>query len=487
MLGFLVAAAVSVAGATPEVLHRPADPVVLLGADIPTLQRTNPMDLVAFRFANRWEQIPVQIDERDMVDFTRVYNDNWLLGGLVRLDYTDAGTYAGPDSDPTLDADDEIVFMAKDAGVRCPAAVGAPPGVLEDQGIEVAVTDPLDGATAYVYLFIQDGSLDPAAGARYVDYTFHLLAGDYLTHYQLVAGPNPEDSAVVTDTYKHHFSDRWKSDEIRIFASGASGVDILDRHKNLFKPNKCGRSEDTFSDGEGAFIVNKNGPVRALRCYIGANSGARTERLHLFYAEREDITTFLRVHSIPSVMDFFDYSPEAAGMTYYNNNALAGVTIDGIPDVLPEGRVDWELVTGAQGSLAMLHTLSTDMPGFAPTNYYLDSTTPPVVQCTGDAFAYGSSGHYINQEIPNTDPFIGAHALFSVARTIYYLPPGVAPSDVQTLRQRADHPLTLAYSAFDFGPKPQVPASGTYAMILLGVILGGFGAGRSAIAAAQMK
>ncbi len=38
----------------------------------------------------------------------------------------------------------------------------------------------------------------------------------------------------------------------------------------------------TFSAAEGAFIVNKSGPVRALRAYIGANSGPYTGRLHVF-------------------------------------------------------------------------------------------------------------------------------------------------------------------------------------------------------------
>jgi hypothetical protein len=80
-------------------------------------------------------------------------------------------------------------------------------------------------------------------------------------------------------------------------SGGATGADILDRHKNLFAPGNCVRSEDTFSAAEGAFIVNKSGPVRALRAYIGANSGPYTGRLHVFYARRELITTYLRVHA----------------------------------------------------------------------------------------------------------------------------------------------------------------------------------------------
>ncbi len=103
----------------------------------------------------------------------------------------------------------------------------------------------------------------------------------------------PRDSTITTSTYSQHFSDRWVDDPLRITTQGASGVDILDRHKDLFAPGTCERSEDTFSAGEGAFIVNKSGPVRALRTYVGANSGPFTERLHVFYQRREDITTYL--------------------------------------------------------------------------------------------------------------------------------------------------------------------------------------------------
>jgi hypothetical protein len=37
-------------------------------------------------------------------------------------------------------------------------------------------------------------------------------------------------------------------------------------------------------------------------------------------------------------------------------------------------------------------------------SYYTDDTTPPFVQCTGDAFEYGASGTTIASAIPNTDP-----------------------------------------------------------------------------------
>ena len=445
-------------------LNRPADPVVLTGADVPALQGIAPGTLVAFKFDGGWEQIPVQVDERAVINFTQVYNGNTTYGNYSRLDYTDAGTFTGADPDAALDADDEIVFMAEDTGQACPLYAAPPAGVVKDSAVQAAVTDPVDAAAGYVYLFAQDGSLDPAAGKQYVDYTFSLTAGDYKTKYKISAGPNPENSTIETDYYARHFSDRWKSDGVSIFAGSSTGVDILDRHKNLFAPGVCGRSEDTFSAAEGAFIVNKNGPVRALRSYVGANSGPRTQRQHAFYAQREDVTTHLRVHSIPAIMDFFDYSPAAAGMTYANNNMPEGVVIDGAADTVPTDTIRWELVRGVPGALVMLHAMSTNIVGMTIGAYYLDELNSATTQCTGDAHAYGQSGHYVIgvptsslPEIPNTDPKTAGFKLLSLSRTVYYMAPGTTAEDVQVLQDRSARPMTAAFQAWQFDDAATVP------------------------------
>ena len=133
--------------------------------------------------------------------------------------------------------------------------------MVHGSGQQLRVIDLTDNSVGAVYLFRRNGTLDPGAGKHYVQYDFSLASGDYKTTYRFADGPNPENSRVTTPYYSHHFGDRWQSDELEITAPGASGVDILDRHKNLFAPSNCGRSEDTFDDAEGAFVVNKVGPV----------------------------------------------------------------------------------------------------------------------------------------------------------------------------------------------------------------------------------
>lgn len=436
-------------------LNRPSDPVILTGADLPSFVGVPPARIAAFKYSGGWQQIPVQVDERAVVDFSTVYN-GYVSAGVTNLFYTDSNTYTGPDSNTNIDGNDEIVFMASDAGDQAPY-YWQPAGAISGTGIKVTITDPVDpGAIAYVYLFRHNGTLSPDAGQQYVTYNFVLNSGDYKTTYKIDDGPNPENSTITTPYYKHHFLDRWKNDELHIYTGGATGVDILDRHKDLFTPDYCSRSEDSFCNGEGAFVVNKSGPVRALRSYIGANSGPLTQRDHLCYARRQDINTYLRVHQIPGIVDFFDYSPAASGMTYRNNNNTAGVTIDGNPETLTQGVIHWEQVDGPQGGLTIVSNVTTNIPGISPTSYYLDDTTPPYTQCTGDAYAYGSSGVWINQTIACTDPAQSCTGTLGATRVLYYDAPGRSVADAVTRHNWADNPVTCASSSWQDATGPAI-------------------------------
>jgi hypothetical protein len=442
-----VAAPTTPAGAVP--VNRPADPVVLTGATVASLVGANPKTVVGFaRTATAWRQIPIQIDERTVLNFGRVYKST--PGNVNVLGYADKNTYAGADSNRKLDADDEIAFMARDAGLAAGAA--SPPAATKaGTGVQVRITDPLvPGSESYVYLFRRKGgTLQPGAGRHYVQYSFNLLSGNYKKTYKLQDGPNPENSLAVGAYYRHHFSDRWTSDSIQVTAPGSSGVDVLDRHKALFAPGNCTRSENTFNDQEGAFITNKVGPVRAIRSYIGANSGPNTQREHVFYDRREDIRTYLRVHAIPSIMDFMDYSGAASGMTYRNELNQGGVTIDGTPETPAAGAPTWEQVTGAPGSITTVAQLQTTFALSGLTSYYLDDSTPPVTQCTGDAAAIGSSGLWVQGSIPCTDPQLGCAHRLTGTRIMYFGPPGATAAGATSLRNGVLQPL--ATSALRWG------------------------------------
>jgi hypothetical protein len=451
LVGAVMAAGGGAAGAAP--LTRQADPVVVPGASLPTLSTFGKALIVGFAYdGSAWKHIPIQIDERALVDLGKVYNQlafpNYPTpNGVKVLTYTAGNTFTGNDPNKKLDADDELVFMARDAGVVAPTGA-LPTGVVPGSGVEIHVTDPLaPGSEGFVYLFrkAKGAKLPQGAKVKYVKYNFKLLSGNYKKTYKITQGPNPENTTVKGATYEHHFGDRWMSDSLKVTAPGASRVDILDRHKALFAPGVCGRSEDTFNAAEGAFVINKAGPVRALRSYIGANSGPSTQRTHLFYDQREDIVTDLRVHAIPSIMDVMDYSAAASGMTYRNSLNPTGVTVDGSPDSVTAGAPTWEQVTGPQGSVTTVAQLLTSFTPSGLTSYYLDSVTPPVTQCTGDASAYGTSGLSITGAIPCTDPFTACTQTLQGVRTMYFESPGATAA---TAEARTDQVLTpLAVTA----------------------------------------
>jgi hypothetical protein len=237
-------------------------------------------------------------------------------------------------------------------------------------------------------------------------------------------------------------------------------------------PGYCGRTEDTFAQGGGAFIANKSGPVRAIRSYMGANSGPYTQRDHLFYDRIEEGVLYHRVHEIGSGYNNTDYSPSASGMTYANNLNQSGVTIDGVPDSVTTGTIAWELATGAQGSVVRSFTTDTTIAGLDENSYYVDDTDPADDPCTGDDNAlYGTSGPWWIG-ITCTDPVRPecagtADDLRGFKRT-YYEAPGLTVADAMALDQEARTPLVVTVQGFAPTPVPTAPIA-PLAILLLGV------------------
>ncbi|MHC4513227.1 MAG: hypothetical protein ACYTGW_04600 [Planctomycetota bacterium] len=430
MLG-LLCAAVAAQGA------RTQDPVVIVGASLPGLLGKDPHTIVAFRYDKGWQQIPVQVDERTLVPVSQIRKNNKLTTKV--LVYADPNTFTGADPDNKFDADDELCFMARDAGG--PAGFGDPAGVVAGSRQGLTVIDPVSNSKSHVYLFLSQGSLRPDAGKDYVKYTYNLKSGAYKTTYRL-SGTNPEDSPVVTSDYEAHFSDRWILDGLKIKTGAATGVDILDRSKFQFVPGSCKRTTDTFSAGGGAMIANIDGPVRAIRSVVGANSGSTTSRDWICYQGRLDMITWLRVHAIQATWWFMDYSPAASGMTYYDDLNTKGVTIDGKPDTVNFGKLTWQLVAGKQGSLTHSIFRATDITRIVDSSFYDDSIRPTWNQCTGDGFAYGASGPTTGG-LPNTDPLRGPANNYVASWVLYMDAPGVTMQQAVQKAAAAARPFTV--------------------------------------------
>ncbi|HYI37303.1 MAG TPA: hypothetical protein VEX39_11885 [Thermoleophilaceae bacterium] len=429
-----LAAALAAFAAPAAALDRPADPVVVSGAKAPALLGAEPGKVVAFAWRrSRWRQVPVQVDERKLVDLRAAYPASVDCGGKPlcyrptstgpQLRYADPRTLIGPDPDARVDSDDEVALMARDTGSRAPAGTPRPPRVVTGLRQELAVTDPLTRSRAYVYLFRSRGGLRQGAGKSYVDYRFRPGGGIYPAGYSFASGPNPESSTVTTPYYRRFFADRWRESGARITAPGATGVNVLDRNEAQFSPDFCGRSTLTFALGEGAFLGNRSGPVRAIRSVVGANSGPMSEREHVFYDRRTDETTYLRVHPIPGIMSFWDYSQAASGMRYADNNNPAGVIVDGRPDSVAAGPLRWESLDGRQGAVTHVFSWESTLPPSAMTSFYRDDAAASACPGDADGSFHGASGPWVTAPIGTTDGTNPAERL-TARRTTFFDAPG---------------------------------------------------------------
>jgi hypothetical protein len=490
----LVPALLLLAGCTKygASLARLEDPVVMTGAQLPTLLGQAPVKVVGFAWdGSAWHQVPVQVDERDLVNPATILHraSPALLpdgsqfkilaytqpqAALQAQGYTAWDTYTPADSDPTFDANDELSFLANDTGVSVPAGTAAPAGVQAATRAVVHVTDPIAaGQDGYLYLYAASSATPAAAGNSGVHYTFSLDSGDYRATYHMGSAalapnntttPNPEHSTVVTPTYSLGFGDRWLNNGLDVTAGKvAAPTNLLERGRYQFAIGVCGRSEDTFdnvipsSPYEAAFIVNVSGPVRGIRSYMGANSGTYTAGTDVFYPQREDSWVDLRVHTIPGVMAFDDLTTGLSGLTYSDDTAPSGVPVDGVNDALPSGVPSWQMVSSAtHGSFVTVRSISTDVPSLSPSRYYLDQNPASPVPCTGDAAAWGQHGTQIAQTIACTDPTIygggncptitgqsTANRLVST-RYRYFEPSNTSATTAARLRDHALNPLQVS-------------------------------------------
>jgi hypothetical protein len=404
MAAFLHRAAVRVADAT---LDRIDAPVVVTGSRLAPLAERSAADVVGFRVVAgaagpEWEQVPLQVDERKVTNFGQVPGGAQVGGStaqgtvygtpprtaanrdLTALQYADPSTFVGADPNPAVDADDELVFMLGDTGHRAPDALADPAGVVSGSGVQLATVDPDGGGEAWIYAF-EDDDLPPLA-TDHVSYELELVSGPLTTTYRTGDGPNPETSRAVGATYEARYPDRWMEADWRITAGGATGVDVLDGMKFQFDLGSCGRSNQSFVSGgpdgypgEGVIAASIDGPVRAIRSFLGANSGPYSQRTNLIYADRQDLVTDLRVHAISSTIEWPDLSTAAIGMTYRSSLEPGGVLVDGVPDpgmptvAAPSTSVPtWEVYAGPQGTVQVAWDLDTDQPGHELQRAWVD-------------------------------------------------------------------------------------------------------------------
>ena len=363
-------------------------------------------EIAAYRWdaaASRFAEIPVQVDERFPYFLANGNSDFGFYSGTDKeLSYAwdveawkrtagecaaeyPTGQTAMADPVAGLDDDDEIVFMASDAGAKAPATAGGPAGTGSSRQ-EIAIADPLAaGATSYVYLFRTPKGSSFKATNGYVKFRRHDNADQYIDRDSFYDhdpeklgssntgyGPNlpgtvcvskdgslvprqskdrfPRDGqTVTTDRYKMVATGRWMIREMHI-AQGDSpvfGPDLIDRWKGrAFQQSPDStisvvgfEDEQVNWEANSALLGWRTGPVRAIREVWGADSGTNVTKTETYYRDAVTHRYRVRVHPIPSdgLYTSWDYNRDVAS-TYYNMAKPEGVAIDGRNDDV--GNVD---------------------------------------------------------------------------------------------------------------------------------------------------
>ncbi|HKZ87008.1 MAG TPA: hypothetical protein VJ793_25565 [Anaerolineae bacterium] len=402
--GLSTAQAQSTASQVPlaaAAVNRPQDPVVVKGANFSAFSGTLLDDLVlhAYRSGN-WTAIPFQIDEVNITG-TYVISD----GGL-------------------LDPNDELVFMAGDAGDSVSTAIW--PADTQSRlysRYAITVTDPLSvGGQAWVYLY-RSTTLTPSS-ARYITWTESAQTATAISY---TAAFSPAAFVGLSD----------------LFINGRS-ADILDRQKFRAQIFFLTLNEETLRTFVPATVtLPAVGPIRAA----ASDGGSRTA----FYGSRIDFDVTLDLSILGGFLpDFirtsFDWiSPTISGITtYYDSNTAGGVTIDGVTDAVPTTPPnDWFQVNGGAGGPGGLVAAipNVDTSGGALSNYYTDDSTCDPGD-TGDHQCYGDAGLRID----------GPGPVISFTLVAYVLPPGTTANVGETYFERADNPLTAAVAEQCFTP-----------------------------------
>jgi len=444
-----IALLVSLATTSPQMaagqVARNVEPVVLTGAALPSWSRlpavtvcapypsgttggrdahngttTVPPDvrtgvpvneIVAYRWTGlAFQEIPVQVDQRFTYclsnppssfsfysgtdqELTYAWDvESWKkTAGQCTAAYP-PGVGPTPDPVPTLDDDDEIAFMASDAGAQAPTGILAPLGTSDGQA--VTVVDPLDPShPKFVYLYRKAGGSAFTAANGYVTYTRDANADEWIDRYSIARddpevlgvsntgyGPNlsgsvcrtavspdyPPDpdgtprastdrfvrdgTTVASQSYQWRSSGRWMVRGLRVAKPGQPGVygpDLIDRWKGrAFQQSPDStislvgfEDEQVNWEANSALLGDRTGPVRAIREVWGADSGTNVTKTETFYRDAITYRYHVRVHPIPpdGLYTSWDYNHGVVAR-YYNTIKSGGVAIDGQNDDV--GQVD---------------------------------------------------------------------------------------------------------------------------------------------------
>jgi hypothetical protein len=345
--------------------------------------------------------------------------------------------YHGPMADPvsTLTTNDEVVFMAGDAGGQAPVTQAAPEGASNGQTITVA--DPTSGTIGYVYLFTKPGGssfkVTDTSNNGYVAMTRDANANEWVDRYTWAPsdyeklgtsntgyGPNlpgtvcrtspgndanpkittpdgqsrpstdrvPRDGmTLTTPTYRLYASGRWMVRQYSITKPGTTfdyGPNLISR----WKGRAFQQSPDStvsvvgFEDEQVNWEVNsallgwKAGPVRAIRETWGADSGTNVTKTEVYYRDADVFHYHVRVHPIPPDGLYSSWDYRLGAVTTYLDEKTANDPTNPTGGVPIDGRND------NVGHVDKVPVSQLPAAGQTDKNAYFDTCDPTFDVCT---------------------------------------------------------------------------------------------------------
>lgn len=407
----------------PAGLKRRYDHVVVPGDRLRhlRLERIDELRLLAFR--DDFEVIPYQIDER-------------LPNGEYAFD---KGANPRADEDKgRLDRNDELVFMARDAGGRAPAHRRSALRLSALGLIEIAIEDPVDRGRAWVYL-ARFRSPPPRSTVDYVSISYEKKILEYRGAGFLISNASVPDNAL-------------RNTRLQFFdAQGKPSLNLLDttkmRGELYYFRIPVRRDETEIRASVGAYI---DGPIRAIvrndiEAYVVWGFWIRTSSSILYMYESGTVspTSFdfpINIDESPSstMRVSTDLSSRARGWSFYNSHNKTPCSLG---DRQAASRIDssypdWNALHGPEGGF--VHRLLFDDVAIVrrPKSqlFYSDDSSKPDAP-ESEPGSSGNSGFVVD--------FSGVQKGVYKATFYAYYKPGFRFGDEREFLRIVDRPLRI--------------------------------------------
>jgi hypothetical protein len=345
--------------------NRPYQPVIAKGNGFAEFSNNAaPMgQLYLYKYisaSNAWEQIPFQFDEVEPDPSPTDPNRT---------------TYFGT-GDGNLDDQDELAFMARDAGDRALAGAWIADAASRlHPRYEIELADPLTpGNAAYVYLY------------RSTTLSVPPTVKDYVTY--VAPTPGSGNDVVKGQSYEEGHRNNGINNSLLVpVSAGGDGVDFLDQLKLRFQVSIFGLNVPVTEENFALQGIRlRDGNLRIIRqlqqriSILGNNLDFAIDVLYYGYSVVLSTDLNITTDGVNLLRQSVDFDANVSGAKWYNQNITNPLTVDGVTDnlsaanlaVVPAPDFNWYMLSSSHGSFINLFAIPGSL-GNSRKFYYHDA------------------------------------------------------------------------------------------------------------------